>query len=269
MNKKILFLCTIVTALSITTGSFAQSEKASPGAGSGGAGAPATEMAPPSGGDMPASRAEPGASGQGMEQGAPAEGALPSGKSQAQDRSRPRDRSGDTAKTDGSTSGKRDRDGSESTGASDGTAGRESPGAKDRKAADRKGNDRDGTAGRGDAAADSKSPVAKDDAAAGASDGTSGNDDKPKGSVTQLSGEQRTKVQSAFRPHRSEAVVKDIDIRVSIGVTVPRRVSLYAVPQEVIVIAPEYRRYKYFVFEDQVVIVDPATFAIVDVLVLV
>lgn len=202
-----------------------------------------------------------------MDKSGPAnEGALPSGKSEAQDRSGPRDRSGDTAKSDGSKSGKRDRDGSASSGASDGTAGRDGPDAKEKTATDGKAKNGN-AAGRGDAA-DGKMP-AKDGAASGASDGTAGNDEKPAGSVTQLSSEQRTKVQSAFRPHRSEAVVKDIDIRVSVGVTVPRRVSLYAVPQEVIVIVPEYRRYKYFVYEDQVVIVDPATFAIVDILILV
>jgi hypothetical protein len=63
-------------------------------------------------------------------------------------------------------------------------------------------------------------------------------------------------------------VVKDIDIDVSVGVAVPRTVSLYAVPEEVVVIVPDYRRYKYFIYEDKVVIVDPATFEIVDILIL-
>jgi hypothetical protein len=63
-------------------------------------------------------------------------------------------------------------------------------------------------------------------------------------------------------------VVKDIDIDVSVGVAVPRTVSLYVVPEEVVVIVPDYRRYKYFIYEDKVVIVDPATFEIVDILIL-
>lgn len=63
-------------------------------------------------------------------------------------------------------------------------------------------------------------------------------------------------------------MVKDIDIDVSVGVAVPRTVSLYAVPEEVVVIVPDYRRYKYFIYEDKVVIVDPATFEIVDILIL-
>ena len=108
----------------------------------------------------------------------------------------------------------------------------------------------------------------KDGASTGASEGATGNDSKPSGSVAQLSGEKRTKVQSAFRSHRSEAVVKDINVDVNVGVAVPRSVSLYAVPEEVVIIVPEYRRYRYFIFDDKVVIVDPGTYEIVDVLIL-
>jgi hypothetical protein len=246
MTKTSLLLCTSVAALSVATGAFAQSERMAPGAGSG---APAArEMTPPSGADMPASRAEPGAAGGALErEGSPAARGDRLDRPEAQDRSGKGDKAGDTAKSD-----KAGRDGSGSTGASEGAAGR--------NAADAKGDKRSGDA------ADNK-PMSKDGASTGASEGTAGTD-KPSGSVTQLSGEKRTKVQSAFRSHRSEAVVKDIDIDVSVGVAVPRSVSLYAVPEEVVIIVPEYRRYKYFIFGDKVVIVDPGTYEIVDVLIL-
>ena len=249
MTMKSLLLCTSVAALSLATGAFAQSERMSPGAGGG---APvAKEMAPPSGADMPASRAEPGASGGALERGGPsADRSGRPDRPEAQDRSGKGDKSGDTAKSE-----KDGREGPASTGASEGTAGRDAADAKDKS--DKPSKD----------AADSKA-MTKDGAATGASEGTAGSDNKPSGSVTQLSGEKRTKAQSAFRSHGSEAVVKDIDINVSIGVAVPRSVSLYAVPEEVVIIVPEYRRYKYFIFGDKVVIVDPATFEIVDVLIL-
>jgi hypothetical protein len=35
-----------------------------------------------------------------------------------------------------------------------------------------------------------------------------------------------------------------------------------------VVIVPAYRRYKYFIYDDKVVIVDPGTLAIIDVLIL-
>jgi len=238
MTRTSLLLCTSVAALFVATGASAQDERTSPGDGGG---LPAAkEMAPPSGADMPASRAEPGTSDGALERGAP----------EAQERSGKLEKSRDTGKSE-----KGDRDGSASTGASEGAAGHD--------AADRK----DKSEKRSRDAADSKS-MTKDGASSGASEGTAGSDSKPSGSVTQLSGEKRTKVQSAFRAHRSEAVVKDIDINVSVGVAVPRSVSIYAVPEEVVIIVPEYRRYKYFIFGDKVVIVDPVTFEIVDVLIL-
>jgi hypothetical protein len=236
MTKTTLLLCTSVAALSLATGAFAQSDRMAPDA-SGGAPA-AKEMAPPSGADMP-SRAEPGAGA--LERGSP-----PAARGDRLDRPEAQDRSGKSDKAGPDSSG--------ATGTSEGTAGRDAADAKDK--GDKRSKD----------AADSKA-MTKDDGSTGTSEGTAGTD-KPSGSITQLSGEKRTKVQSAFRSHRSEAVVKDIDIDVSIGVAVPRSVSLYAVPEEVVIIVPEYRRYKYFIFGDKVVIVDPGTYEIVDVLIL-
>ena len=48
----------------------------------------------------------------------------------------------------------------------------------------------------------------------------------------------------------------------------PRHVKFVAIPEEVIVIVPEWRRYKYFIVDDKVCIVDPETFVIVQVIVL-
>lgn len=250
MPKMSMLLCTSVAAISLATGAFAQSERTSPGPAGG---APAAkEMAPPGGAGMPASRAEPGASGGALERGGErSQKADRPDRPAAQDRSSPGDRAGGTARSE-----KDHRDGSASTGASEGTAGREAGDAEGRQR-DKHSKD----------APDSKS-MKNDGASTGASEGTGGADSRPSGSVTQLSGEKRTKVQSVFRSHKSEAVIKDVDINVSVGVAVPRTVSLYAVPEDVVVIVPEYRRYKYFIFEDKVVIVDPGTYEIVDVLVL-
>ena len=99
-------------------------------------------------------------------------------------------------------------------------------------------------------------------ATTGKSDGTAGAAAPPK-----LSTEQRTKVQSSFRGHKDKSV-KNLNISVNVGVAVPRSVTLYAVPEDVIVIAPEYRRYKYFVYEERVVIVDPETYEIVEIIIL-
>lgn len=249
MKTRSLMVCTSFAALSVATAAIGQSERMSPGVGGNGSGAPTSkEMVPPAG-DMPPSRSEPGASGDALGRGGSAE-SRGGERPEAQDRTKPRDRSGDMTKSD-----KSERDGSASTGASEGSAGRDSPRAHDQ------------TGKRSKDAADSK-PTTNDGASSGASEGTSGSDAKPSGSVTRLSGETRTRVQSAFRSHKSGAVVKDIHINLSVGVSVPRAVTLYEVPEDVVVIVPAYRRYKYFVFDDKVVVVDPVTFAIVDILIL-
>lgn len=87
------------------------------------------------------------------------------------------------------------------------------------------------------------------------------------GRVSQLPSEQRTKVVTTFSRHRTEAVT-NIDINVAVGVPVPRSVRLVTIPQEILVIVPEYRRYRYFIDDDRVCIVDPDTFVIVDVIIL-
>jgi hypothetical protein len=239
MTKTFLLLCASVATLSLATGALGQSERTAPAA---------KEMAPPSGADMPGSRTEPGASGALDREAPPAARGDRLDRPEAQDRTNPSDKAGDTAKSE-----KADRDGS--TGASDGTAGRDAADAKDKS--DKRSKD----------AAESKS-MTGDGASTGASEGTAGSDGKSSGSVTQLTGEKRTKAQSAFRSHRSQAVVKNIDIDINVGIAVPRSVSLYAVPEDVVIIVPEYRRYKYFIFGDKVVIVDPVTYEIVDVLIL-
>ena len=86
-------------------------------------------------------------------------------------------------------------------------------------------------------------------------------------SSSNLTGEKRTQVQKAFSSHRSDAKA-DIDIDVSVGVAIPRRVHLVAIPEDIVVIVPAWRRYKYIVVKDTICIVDPDTYEIVDVLVL-
>jgi hypothetical protein len=110
----------------------------------------------------------------------------------------------------------------------------------------------------------------KDSSSTGASSGDSGSGSADKGGSSKgasanLSGEQRTKVQSAFKSHKSASVNVNVDVRV--GAVVPRSVTLVAVPQDVVILVPGWQRYRYIVIGDTVCIVDPDTFEIVDVIV--
>jgi hypothetical protein len=128
---------------------------------------------------------------------------------------------------------------------------------------------------------------AKDDdsAASGASSGESGNaapgnavgdmkadsksstDAKQGGPHVTLNSDQRSRVNSVFKSHKGSANVSvNVDIRV--GTRLPRSVALVAIPADVIVVVPDWRRYRYIVVGDTVCIVDPDTFEIIDVIVL-
>jgi hypothetical protein len=84
------------------------------------------------------------------------------------------------------------------------------------------------------------------------------------GSV-QLSQEQKTKVHEIVTK-QSSARVESVDFSISVGIVVPRRVHLYALPQELVVIVPQYRKYKYVIVGDEILIIDPRTFRIVAVI---
>lgn len=108
----------------------------------------------------------------------------------------------------------------------------------------------------------------KSESGSGASEGSSGKaaaTDKEGGSIANVPAEKKTQVRAAFTNHRVEPA-KNINISVNVGVNVPRSVRLYSVPEDVIVIYPAYRRYRYFLIDDRICIVDPETYEIVDVI---
>src|SRR5260370_20259553 len=52
----------------------------------------------------------------------------------------------------------------------------------------------------------------------------------------------------------------------SVGTAVPRDVRFQPLPAEVVEILPQYRGYNFFIVRDDIVIVEPSTYKIVDVL---
>jgi hypothetical protein len=263
MKRHLLVFASVAVLAAASGTAFAQSERAGPGPGAGeGRGAPS--LSPGAGG----SKSE-GAGGRMDKAPAADRDSKGPGKSDALDRSGPPDKPGKAAKSDdngmkgeskrnAADNGHQGRDGkSAATGKSEGTEGR-GTNDKDMKGAGNK-HDRADSPRQG---ADDKS------AATGKSEGTEGRGGEHPESLSKLSGEQRTKVQSSFRSHKSDAVINHLDVRINVGVALPRTVTLYAVPEDVVVIVPDYRRYRYFIYDDKVVIVDPDTYEIVDILVL-
>jgi hypothetical protein len=80
-----------------------------------------------------------------------------------------------------------------------------------------------------------------------------------------LSGDQRTRVQTVFKAHRGSAR-SDLHVDARIGLAVPRTVTLVEMPEDVVVLVPEWRQYRYILIGDEICIVDPDTFEIIDVI---
>ena len=79
-----------------------------------------------------------------------------------------------------------------------------------------------------------------------------------------LSSEQRTKITSIIRQHK--VAPAKLDVTVSVGTRIPASVHFYPLPQDVVVIYPEWRGYDYILVGDQIVVVNPRTHEIVAIL---
>ena len=79
-----------------------------------------------------------------------------------------------------------------------------------------------------------------------------------------LSTEQRSKITTVIKKQNVKPVQLNISVRV--GASVPASVHFYPLPQQVVVIYPEWRGYDYILVGDQIVVVDPRTHEIVAIL---
>ncbi|WP_175493861.1 DUF1236 domain-containing protein [Microvirga guangxiensis] len=83
--------------------------------------------------------------------------------------------------------------------------------------------------------------------------------------VAKLDTEKRTEVTQAFSSTNVNTVTK-VNFNVSVGTTITEEVRLAPLPAEVIRIVPQYRGYSYVVVRDEIVIVEPRTKKIVEVI---
>ena len=81
---------------------------------------------------------------------------------------------------------------------------------------------------------------------------------------TRLSEGDRERLRRSFDFERARLRTVNFDHR--IGHRVPRHVHLLPVSREVIAFFPYYRDYSYFVVDDEICIVDPRTYVVVDVI---
>jgi Protein of unknown function (DUF1236) len=72
---------------------------------------------------------------------------------------------------------------------------------------------------------------------------------------------QRTRIRDVVVRERGPRLTR-VTFRVGVGARIPRTVRVAVLPPEIVTIAPQWAGYSYFVYGNEIVIVDPASFAI-------
>jgi len=80
-----------------------------------------------------------------------------------------------------------------------------------------------------------------------------------------LNDTQRTRISTSISK-LNVAPINNVNFSLSVGTVVPRDVRFQPLPADVVEILPQYRGYSFLVVRDDIVIVDPSTYKIVDVL---
>jgi Protein of unknown function (DUF1236) len=80
-----------------------------------------------------------------------------------------------------------------------------------------------------------------------------------------LNENQRTRVSESIA-RLNVAPLNNVNFSLSVGTVVPRDARFHPLPADIVEVMPQYRGYNFFVVRDDIVIVDPASYKIVDVL---
>jgi len=81
-----------------------------------------------------------------------------------------------------------------------------------------------------------------------------------------LSGSERETVRKTVIESSSAPRVDKLNISVRIGAPIPRSIRAVTVPHEIVALYPQWNGFLYFVSGDEVVVVDPDSYAVVGVL---
>ena len=85
------------------------------------------------------------------------------------------------------------------------------------------------------------------------------------GERVQLSEQQRTNVHQTLIKESNLNRATNVNVSISVGTRIPRSVRLAALPASIVSIVPAYRSYQYVLVNDQICIVDPHTYEIVEI----
>ena len=82
-----------------------------------------------------------------------------------------------------------------------------------------------------------------------------------------LSTSQKTEIRNTIISDNSAPRANNVEISLSVGVAVPPTVRFAPLPPRIVSIEPAWRGYEYFVYRDEIVIIEPGTRRIVAILV--
>jgi hypothetical protein len=99
----------------------------------------------------------------------------------------------------------------------------------------------------------------------GAADAKSTTTTGQAGAGAKLSTEQRTKITSVIKSQNVRPAT-NVNFSISVGTRVPRNVGFHPLPAEIVTIYPEWRGYEFFLVNNQIIVVNPRTLEIVDVI---
>src|SRR6266700_1280465 len=87
------------------------------------------------------------------------------------------------------------------------------------------------------------------------------------GGGAKLSTEQRTKITTVIKEQHVQPVT-NVNFSISVGTRVPRGsgVTFHPLPAEIVTVYPQWRGYEYILVRDQILVIDPRTGEIVDVI---
>jgi hypothetical protein len=86
------------------------------------------------------------------------------------------------------------------------------------------------------------------------------------GKSAQLSETQRTRIKDVIIKDRKVARINNVNFNITVGASVPRSVHFAVLPADVVTIVPEYRGFDYIIVGERLLIIDPKTLEIVDIL---
>jgi hypothetical protein len=83
-----------------------------------------------------------------------------------------------------------------------------------------------------------------------------------------ITSQQRTRIQRVALHTNvlSRFRVTNVNFNIRIGFVIPRSFHLFVIPEDIVFIVPQFRHFRFFVFDDELVIVDPFTFEIVAII---